>query len=72
MSPFYRYEYNVTLWNADRSRALAEKVITKKVEGVREPSITFATLSDRLLNDHLPEMSFEITRFIIGSVRNSE
>jgi hypothetical protein len=68
VSPFYRYEYNVTLWNADRSRALAEKVITKKVEGVREPSITFATLSDRLLNDHLSEMSFEIARFIIDSV----
>lgn len=68
VSPFCRYEYNVTLWNADRSRALAEKVITKNVEGVREPSITFATLSDRLLNDHLPEMSFEIARFIIDSV----
>lgn len=68
VSPFYRYEYNVTLWNADRSRALAEKMITKKVEGVREPSITFATLSERLLNDHLPEMSFEIARFIIDSV----
>lgn len=68
VSPFYRYEYNVKIWNAGRSRVLAEKVITKKVEGVREPSITFATLSDRLLNDHLPEMSFEIARFIIDSV----
>lgn len=68
VSPFYQYEYSVTLWNADRTRALAEQVITKKVEGVREPSITFATLNERLLNDHLPEMSFEIARLLIAAV----
>lgn len=71
VTPHYIYEYHVKVWDNVKSKLILDKSLQKNITGVGEPGIAFATLMDRLLNDHLAEVNFEIANLLLAAVRDS-
>jgi hypothetical protein len=61
----FAYSYRIVLWNTASREVEVDESISREIQGLPVPGVTFADMTDRLMNIHLADMNIAVAELLV-------
>ncbi len=62
---FYHYYYHLKIYDVLKSKVLYDAELNRTIEGTQEVEVLFTTMVDKLLNDYLFEINYDVAEILV-------